>query len=246
MMLVALVISIFANFYRKMKYYLIILLSLLSTYSSQSQTYEAGVFAGGANFIGDVGRSNYVYPNSLAIGGIIKWNRSERHSFRASVITTKLSGDDADSHETRRNERGYTFENNITELSLGLEYTFWEFNMNNGNRAQTPYLYTGLTYLMYDSLRLDSANNTMEKYDNTGDFAIPMVLGYKTTFSTNMIVAFEIGARYLLSDSLDGSVSPNNEYTDRQFGDTNNNDWYVFTGITFSFTFGRQPCYCNF
>ena len=229
-----------------MKYIVIIIFTLLSTLNLQSQTYEVGAFVGGANLIGDVGRSNYISPNSLAFGGIVRWNRSERHSFRASVITTKIKGDDADSHEARRRERGYTFENNITEFSLGIEYTFWEFNMYSGNRASTPYLYSGVTYLLYDALRLRLNGGDIIKYDSTGDFAIPMVVGYKTTVGTNTLAAFEIGARYALTDALDGSVSPNNDFIGGQFGDTNNNDWYVFTGITFTFTFGRQPCYCNF
>ncbi len=229
-----------------MKYIIIILFTLLSTLNLHSQTYEVGAYVGGANIIGDVGRTNYIYPNGLAFGGIAKWNRSDRHSFRASVITTKLQGNDADSHEARRRERGYSFENNLTEFSLGIEYTFWEFNMYSGNRASTPYLYSGVNYLLYDSLRLRQNTGDIIRYGATGDFAIPMVVGFKTTVSTNMIAAFEIGARYTLSDSLDGSVSPNNEFIGAQFGDTNNNDWYVFTGITFTFTFGRQPCYCNF
>jgi len=229
-----------------MKQLVLILVTLFSILNLQGQTYEIGGFIGGANVIGDVGRSNYIYPNSLAFGAIAKWNRSERHSFRASIITTKLTGDDADSHETRRRERGYSFENTMTEVSLGIEFTFWDFNMYGGNRASTPCLYTGATYLFYDSLRIRNNQNTALKYDTTGDFAIPMVVGFKTTVSTNMVAAFEIGARYTFSDSLDGSVPPNDEFVGAQFGDTNNNDWYVFTGITFTFTFGRQPCYCNF
>ncbi|EDM45692.1 inorganic polyphosphate/ATP-NAD kinase [unidentified eubacterium SCB49] len=229
-----------------MKYFLASICIILSVINSQSQTYEVGAMVGGANFIGDVGRSSYIYPNSLAIGGIAKWNRSDRHSFRFSVLTTKISGDDADSSEKGRQERGYTFKNNLTELSLGLEYTFWEFNMYGGRRANAPYLYTGLTYLLYDSLKLNPTEGVLEKYNGTGDFAIPMVVGFKTSVSTNMIAAFEIGARYVMSDSVDGSVSPDDDYAYYHFGDTNNNDWYVFTGITFTFTFGRQPCYCNF
>jgi hypothetical protein len=239
-------LCIFANFYRKMKYLIASIFIVLIASSTLGQTYEIGGYVGGANFIGDVGRSNYVSPNTLAIGGIAKWNRSPRHSFRASVIVTKLAGDDSNSHESRRQLRGYTFENNLTELSAGIEYTFWDFNNYNGNRASTPYLYTGFTYLLYDALELRPATGTILKYDTTGAIAIPMVVGFKSSVSTNAVFAFEIGARYTFSDSLDGSVSPNNDFEERQFGDTNNNDWYVFTGITFTFTFGRQPCYCNF
>ena len=31
-----------------------------------------------------------------------------------------------------------------------------------------------------------------------------------------------------------------------RFGNFNNNDWYVFSGFTLTYTFGRKPCYCNF
>jgi hypothetical protein len=60
-------------------------------------------------------------------------------------------------------------------------------------------------------------------------------------------LGLEIGARYTLSDNLDGSAPeteasiPNN----LKFGNLQNNDWYVFTGLTISFTFGDLPCYCK-
>jgi hypothetical protein len=58
----------------------------------------------------------------------------------------------------------------------------------------------------------------------------------------------EIGARYTFTDNLDGSNPDtglaNNESL--KFGNINSDDWYVFTGMTLTFTFGRQPCYCNF
>ena len=69
----------------------------------QSQIYEVGVFAGGSNFIGDVGATTYIAPNSLAIGGYLKWNRSPRHSWRLSVIYTDLEGIDSKSDDPRRN-----------------------------------------------------------------------------------------------------------------------------------------------
>ena len=69
-----------------MRYFFIILISALTFQLTQAQTYEIGVFAGGSNFIGDVGSSKYISPNQPALGGIFKWNRSARHSFRFSLI----------------------------------------------------------------------------------------------------------------------------------------------------------------
>ena len=50
-----------------------------------------------------------------------------------------------------------------------------------------------------------------------------------------------------MTDNLDGSNPQNKfvDYSEYKFGNIANNDWYIFTGITISFTFGDLPCYCK-
>ena len=91
--------------FRFMKYFAAILFLLAATFSSFSQTYEIGGMLGGTNYIGDIGKTNYIAPNNVAFGGIFKWNRSSRHSFRGSLMVARISGDDNDSKETRRKQR---------------------------------------------------------------------------------------------------------------------------------------------
>ena len=134
-----------------MKYLAAVILLIGCSLTSLSQTYEIGGFLGGSNYIGDIGKTNYIAPNNLAFGGIFKWNRSARHSFRGTIILSDISGDDAESSEERRKQRGYSFKNSILEASLGIEFTFWEFNLHSGYPQTTPYLYTGLTYFGYNS-----------------------------------------------------------------------------------------------
>jgi len=212
----------------------------------QSQTYEIGGSVGAANYIGDIGKTTYIAPKTPVFGALFKWNRSARHSFRGSLTFAKIEGDDNDSKESRRKERGYKFENNIMELSVGIEYTFWEFDMYSGKPASTPYLYTGLTYFRYNSLFKKDDDQIVEQ-EKAGSVAIPMVVGYKITIGAKVILGFEIGARYTFTDNLDGSnPSGSGENESLQFGNIDNNDWYVFTGFTLTYTFGRKPCYCNF
>lgn len=227
-----------------MKYVFGLFLVLLGLQTITAQTYEIGLMAGGVNYIGDVGSTTYINPNSLGFGGIIKWNRSTRHSFRATLLLTRLSADDLDSHETRRNEREYAFKNSLGEASVGIEFTFWDFDVHSGKRISTPYLYTGFTAIGYNNLYKNEKDVFKSEGKKIG-FAIPMVIGYKATVGRHLTLGAEIGARYTFTDNLDGSHSKKDDGV-YDFGNVNNNDWYVFTGINFTFTFGRKPCYCNF
>ncbi len=230
-----------------MKYFTVLFFLITTSFIGHSQTYEIGGMLGGVNYIGDIGRTSYISPNTLGFGGIFKWNRSPRHAFRASILIADIKGDDADSNESRRQQRGYSFKNSIQEVSLGIEYTFWEFNMYSGQPVSTPYLYTGLTYFGYNAL-YKNGQGVIVDYDKAGAVAIPMVVGFKTTVGTKMVLGMEIGARYTFTDDLDGS-NPINGLADEEslkFGNVNSDDWYVFTGVTLTFTFGRRPCYCNF
>ncbi|UZO81181.1 DUF6089 family protein [Aquimarina sp. ERC-38] len=227
-----------------MRYFICAVMTLLTSLALQAQTYEVGMMLGGANYIGDVGSTTFISPNDFSIGAIAKWNRSKRHAFRASFLYAGISADDANGDD-RREVRDFSFTNSVKELSLGIEYNFWEWYLYDGEPQFTPYLYTGITAFSYGAQVVDAGdNNRIKTYDNTINMAIPMVVGIKKTVSRSFVLGAEIGARYTFTDNLDGS-DPDSS-VGSGFGNLNNNDWYVFTGLTFSFTWGRIPCYCTF
>ncbi|GAA4050352.1 DUF6089 family protein [Flavobacterium chungnamense] len=207
-----------------------------------AQIHEVGVFLGGSNYIGEVGKANYVNPNELAYGLIYKWNKSPRHSWRISYTQSKITANDLDSEVPGRYKRGYDFENSIKELSLGLEFNFFDFNLHNFDKIVTPYVYSGLSYTNYDELYVI---NGVSKIDiNHGTFAIPMIVGVKSNIMPNLILGVEVGARYTMTDNLDGSLPKNENLEPLKFGNINSKDWYVFSGFTLTYTFGEKPCYC--
>lgn len=169
-----------------MKYLIAVITIFMCVKDIHSQTYEIGPYIGGANYIGDVGSTNYIAPKSLVAGGIFKWNRSKRHSFRLSILHTTLEADDKNASENRRQERGYSFKNELTEASLGIEYTFWEWNLHNLQPQFTPYLYTGLTGIFTEDQYINRKNRIVPG-DNKITAAIPMVLGVKGTLNTNWV-----------------------------------------------------------
>ena len=229
-----------------MKYFFLFILSVFISNNVDAQIYEIGVFAGGSNFIGDVGATDYISPNQLALGVLARWNRSPRHSFRASIIFSDLNGDDLKSDDPRRQQRGYEFNSNIIELSVGMEFTFLDFDLHSSGMKGTPYLYSGLTLTSHDNYYFSNTGEYTSENTSSWALGIPMALGYKTNISNQIILAAEIGARYTFSDELDGSVPDSVDLEPLSFGNTNNNDWYMFSGITLTYTFGRRPCYCNF
>ena len=206
-----------------------------------AQTYEIGLFAGGANMIGDVGRTNYILPSGPAFGGIFKWNKGKRYAWRGSVIYGSVTGDDTKSHIQSRKQRGYVVDNSILEFSAGLEINFVEYNLHKLGPAFTPYLYTGFTYFRYDFNYFD-ALQVQDINQKDGSFAIPMTVGAKYRLSQFLILGAEIGARYTFTDNLDASNPVGSNYEQFRFGNILSDDWYVFTGVTLTYTFGRKPC----
>ena len=224
---------------------LFIVLLLFAFGKASSQTYEIGLFAGGANNIGDVGRTTYIAPSDIAFGGLFKWNKAKRYAWRASVIYGKFTADDSKSNDPSRQQRGYIADNSILEASAGLEFNFVEYNLHKLGPAFTPYLYTGLTYFRYDYDYFDGGE-MLSVSQKDGSFAIPMTVGAKLRLNQFLILGAEIGAPYTFTDNLDGSnptkLNVSQQLGDLQFGNIFSDDWYVFSGLTLTYTFGRKPC----
>ncbi|CAM4040770.1 DUF6089 domain-containing protein [Flavobacterium antarcticum] len=223
---------------------LILSFLLLIAVSAPAQIHEIGVFAGGSNFVGDVGETTYIKPNEFAFGLLYKWNRSPRHSWRASVSMAKITADDSESDMSSRKQRDYDFENTVKEVSLGLEFNFFEFDLHQLERQFTPYVFLGLTYTHYKGLFYEAPNVTKSDSDH-GTLSIPFALGVKTNLTKRLIVGFEVAPRYTFADDIDGSSPTNKNLENTRFGNINSNDWYVFSGFTLTYTFGRKPCFCD-
>ncbi|MGG7034663.1 MAG: DUF6089 family protein [Flavobacterium sp.] len=225
-----------------MKRFFLTFLCFFTFFIANAQINEFGVFLGGSNFIGDVGATNYIKPNELAFGLLYKWNQSTRHAWRLSYIHSNLSAKDSESDMQSRIKRNLSFENSINEFSLGLEFNFFDFKLDDLDKRTTPYVMTGLNYFMYDSLYRNGNSITID--ESSSSFSIPMAVGIKSRISISLVLALEVGVRYSFVDDIDGSNPKNDAYQNQRFGNLDNNDWYTFSGATLTYTFGNKPCYC--
>ncbi|CDF77981.1 conserved hypothetical protein [Formosa agariphila KMM 3901] len=227
-----------------MKYIVILVINLLFIQTSYSQIHEFGVFIGGSNTIDDSnGQSSILNPSRFAFGGLYKWNRSPRHSWRVSA-TTNYKMPDLGSENVKT----------IAEASVGLEFNFFEFNLHQSGFKHTPYIYTGVSVFGFNIAdpKLDASETAILLPEDTKievGYGIPIILGYKIRINYTFNLGFEVGARYTFTDNIDESniivkKASGDVFEDRRYGNLNNNDWYVFTGFTLTYTFGRKPCYC--
>ena len=228
------------------------ILFLLITTNIFSQNNEIGFFAGGANYIGDVGPTTYIQPfsqnasNNLVAGIIYRKNFNDRISARAKFNYAKIGSSDIWPNTVDyRQARGLYFRNEIKELGLGIDFNFLEFDVLENSLQMTPFISTGISFFRYNALRYQIGVLEATKYGDASNISIPITLGYKIKPVDDFIFSFEITANHTYSDNLDGSEpgekqKPSSYY----FGSTLSQDWYVFSGISLTYIFGTKKCYC--
>ncbi|MEK9604392.1 MAG: DUF6089 family protein [Flavobacteriaceae bacterium] len=220
---------------------------LYCSHSTRAQFHELGAFLGAGNYIGDVGATYFVFPENPAFGLVYKWNRTTRYSLRANAMIMNINKSDYSPVDFARFNRRYRFKNQIMEFSVGAEVNFTDFNLHGNEKMVSPYLFMGVGYIRYNLFYHEP--NTLEtvEYGKGNDVALPAIVGVKANISPFVVLGLEVGVRYTFTDNLDGSApeSETNVPNNLKFGNLHNNDWYVFTGLTISFTFGDLPCYCK-
>ena len=210
---------------------------ILSSSISSAQLYEAGVFLGGSNYVGDIGSEFYVQPNRIAVGGVAKFNYTPRITFRATGLYTRLHDDDSRAQSRVRQDRGLQFRNSILEAALGVEFSFFKYSMNKTGFTQTPYIIAQIGAVNYSTIGSDG------NAKRTTSAVLPIGLGYKMKLMNNVGIAIESSFRYTFKDVIDGNNHAIVGNQNRTFGNPNSDDWYVFTGITIVYAFGRPGCY---
>ncbi|MDV7392059.1 DUF6089 family protein, partial [Arthrospira platensis SPKY1] len=177
---------------------LFVLITLICTASIYAQIHEVGVIMGGSNYVGDIGKTDYLAPTDMAYGIIYKWNKSRRHAYRFSYLYSPFSGNDAQANVPARIERNLNFSNATREFSALLEFNFFDFDMHQLKRQFTPYVATGISFLQYRNLYhvpFQPVADDGRKW-TTG---IPMIVGVKANLGRKWIIALEAQAKYTFS-----------------------------------------------
>lgn len=242
----------------KNNFYIIVCFFFINCFS---QNNEIGLFVGATNYIGDVGPTRYIDPgrfegsrtnslsNNYAFGVLYKKHFNDRIAARIQINYAKISSNDNwEGASVYRKERGKKFRNTISsEIGLGVDFNFFKFDTKENVFQMTPYIHTGIIFLRHNALHYPNGLDVAKKYAEKSTFAVPITLGYKIKPLKSFIIAFEISAKQTFSDNLDGSYPQYDDMnlnSQKAFGSDLSKDWYIFSGITFTYIFGFEPCYC--
>ncbi|WP_439128598.1 DUF6089 family protein [Polaribacter sp.] len=202
------------------------------------QVYEVGLSVGGTNFIGDIGRTNYIYPNKIAGNVFFKYNYNPRIALKATYSYLPISANDSNADTDLKQNRGFNFENTIHELAVGMDFNFYEYDVYSNDKNWTPYISIELAGFNYKTVQAEIQPGVYSFTDKTS-YTIPFGVGFKSKLYGKFAFSLQTTFRYTFEDDLDYA---NTSIPALDIGGTGN-DWYVFTGFSLIYTFGRPPCY---
>lgn len=246
-----------------MKKYLVALLLAFIVLASQAQRTELGVFGGGAYYKGDLNPNIPFKLTQAAYGFVFRYNFNNRIAVKTNLLKGKVTGDDLITKH--REERGINFTSDIYELTVMMEFNFYDYFIGSAHNFFTPYLFGGAGAFMFDpkasymgtqyKLRqIQTEGNSYPRFAVTFPFGI----GVKYSLTNTIGFTLEWGMRKTMTDYLDdvsttynaqaiGLVNelnpqpvypydPSGNFREgMQRGNSKDNDWYSFAGLSVVF-----------
>jgi hypothetical protein len=199
-----------------------------------AQNFEIGLTLGANAYNGDVDIEAKNLPSTLQLGiGLVgKYRLSNRVLLRGQLLSSKLSGSEKNHSLTWRQARGFEFHTQMTELAGLLEWELIQKNRTSffvfGGAGATFFKPT-TNYNEPNPFIVSDFNTDAKTNVNKITAVIPVGLGVKYALNNNLFLAFEVGARTVFTDYLDGISS---------IANPDKKDMYLFSGLTLTKAFG--------
>lgn len=224
----------------------VLIITLLVCFLSPafSQFSEAGFFAGGSFYNGDVNPGQPFLQTKAGYGAVYRHNFDTRLAARLGVYRGQISANEADIGI--RPSRQAVFEGNVTDISLVGEFNFLKYFTGSTMHRITPFIFGGVGYHM--SSGNYSTQIVSSKDYSSSSFSVPFGLGFKYSLAKNFGLSFEWGYRKTFNDKIDGLDSKypkGSSLEDVQLSNASTNDWYSFAGLTLTLKldiFKREVC----
>ncbi len=218
-----------------MKTTYLLLIGIMLSLTLQGQgTIHAGIFAGLANYGGDLVEKDFeITETNPATGLVGRYDFKSWFTLRANFIAGTISGSDGNAIDVNRRKRNLSFRSPIYEFSLIPEFNIYSFQLPN-EQTLTPYAFIGGGVFYYNPKALYQGEYiALQPLGTEGqglpgyapryslvDFSIPFGMGLKFAITDKATIGFEYGTRYTFTDYLDdvSTVYPDNEVLARTSG----------------------------
>lgn len=182
------------------------------SFTIKAQTWEFGVAAGGAGYLGDLNPNNPIKVSGIALSGFAKRNFDGYWGLRLNYTFGKISGADSTSANEQFRDRNLSFRTNLSEISVIGEFNFMSYIPDAGKNKYTPYLFLGIAALNYTpyatykgktyKLREAQTEGEVRPYPTIA-LAPIYGAGFKYNVSGKLTLGAEVGYRHPRTDYLD-------------------------------------------
>lgn len=202
-----------------MKNLLLACLALPVALTVHAQRFNADLYAGVANYNGDLQGKKLSFSNAgPAVGLGLSYNITSKLAVRGVASYMKVGGSDASGNANKSDPafRNLSFKTSVWEAQLALEYTFLDLE----ERSISPYVFAGVAAFHFNPYAKDAAGEKvylrslgtegqgLSQYPdkqpyNNNQFAIPFGGGFKFALNGRTQLGIELGLRKLFTDYLD-------------------------------------------
>lgn len=199
--------------HRNFTFYLLPFAFCLIVSTTQAQTWEPGLFVGGAGYQGDLDTRNLYRTSGVAGGVSFQRNLNPYFAVKLAYTHGQIAAADSTSHAGQP-ERNLSFHSALDELSLLGEFNFMKYmpGYDPFRYRFSPFVFLGVGLTSFNP----KADYQGQTYDlrplhtegQTGDYArstlvIPYGAGVKYNFAASWNIMLSAGYRYVHTDYLD-------------------------------------------
>ncbi len=175
------------------------------------QTLEVGPHGGITTYLGDINTWKMFDQFDYEFGGVVRYNYDPRWSFRLDYTYEVIKGQDA--VIGWRPERDLSFKTKIHDLSVITEFNFLEYYTGRPSTSISPYLFGGLSVLMFDpqpftgDMSLDTLHLNLMATEGVQysrfTLSMPFGFGCKFSLSPHLGTTIEWRMHWTMTDYLD-------------------------------------------
>lgn len=201
------------------------------------QFVEAGLLIGASAYGGDLRSEDVFFLDQAGFGGGagIRYHLGGNIALRANVLRSLLQATDA-KDIPQRQERGFSFETQLTELALQAEWHPLGHRRYQGDWFRpvwSPYFFAGAGLGMLNARPdFNGRDSPQIRGDRNAEedvlLVVPIGLGLRIDLSERTALGFEYGYRLTRSDYLDGISQAGNPGGDDRYGVASIQVWRRF------------------